>query len=158
MTVAAVTLNVVAALLELGGLVWTVHDIRGARRRLSDYLRRPGNIYASLGVATEVSVALTLRRANQTLEERVDDLEAQQRNLPDELKALEKRIIDHLTGDFRGALKATEQTLDDKLVGLKDYIAGAEERWWISYRGPVVLAVGVVVGLAGNIVSSLPTS
>ncbi|MEU1519035.1 hypothetical protein ABZ490_44050 [Streptomyces sp. NPDC005811] len=155
MTVLAVSLNVVAAVLELAGVVLTVIDIRGARRRLAGYLHRTRTVYASGRVTASASIDLTVTRANSTLEERIDDLETRQRNLPAELDALEKRIVERLSSQFSGALKTTEQTINDELTGLRDYIAGREDRWWPSYRGPIILVGGILVGLAGNIASSL---
>ena len=65
--------------------------------------------------------------------------------------------MDTIASRFEGELKASEETLNDQLTGLSDYIRGAEEHWWGSYRGPLVLVLGVAVGLAANIVSAVPS-
>ncbi|WP_210587151.1 hypothetical protein [Streptomyces sp. GESEQ-35] len=155
MTTAAVTLASLAAVLEIGGIVWTIRDIRTARDHLATYLQRPGTVYASLGLAVESALALALTPQNQTLEQRIEALEAWRRGLPDELAWRERELGDVLRHDFQGALKATERTIDDQFKGLREYVVGSGQTPWIkAYRGPVLLAVGVVVGLAGNIVGA----
>ncbi|MGI5406629.1 hypothetical protein ACQEV9_07515 [Streptomyces chartreusis] len=155
MTAAAVTLAVVAAVLEIWGIVWTILDIRAARRRLASYLVRPRAVYAHAGVAAATAMAVGLTPQNQTIEQRLESLEAWRHALPDELGRREQRSSDILRTDFQGALKATERGIDDQLKGLREYVEGAEQSVWASYRGPIVLGLGVALGLAGNIVSAL---
>ncbi|MEU9214040.1 hypothetical protein AB0D27_40660 [Streptomyces sp. NPDC048415] len=159
MTAAAVTLAVTAAALEIWGIVWTVKDIRSARRRLASYLEFPRTVYGSAH-ATLGSVTMTAEGTVgvPTLEQRIEDLEAWRRGLRAELDRREGKVTERLTTRFQGALQAAEQTTDDQFKKLRTYIGGSQQSFWESYRGPIVLGVGVVVGLAANIFSSLPPS
>ncbi|MER5798604.1 hypothetical protein [Streptomyces mirabilis] len=154
MATTAVTLSVIAALLEIGGIALTVMDISKARRRLAGYLHRGRTVYGSAALNVEAALSLTVTRANSTVEQRVEALETQQQNLKEELDRRDKQLMDRISSRFEGELKASEQTLDDKLTGLRDYVGGAEEHWWKAYRGPLVLVLGVVVGLLANISSA----
>ncbi|MFE9446606.1 hypothetical protein ACFYO2_48890 [Streptomyces sp. NPDC006602] len=64
-----------------------------------------------------------------------------------------------LTEQFQGALKAANQTTDDQFAKLRSYISGSQQSIWESYRGPIILGVGVgvgvVVGLVANIFSNV---
>ncbi|MFD9398324.1 hypothetical protein ACFWA4_05825 [Streptomyces sp. NPDC060011] len=154
MATTAVSLSVLAAVLEIWGIVWTVLDIRKARRRLAQYLHRGRHIYASGTLHVEAAMPLTVQSANSTVEQRVEALETQQQNLKEELARRDRQLIERLSTRFGSELKATEKTLDDQLTGLRDYIKGAEEHWWKAYRGPLVLVLGVIAGLFANIFSA----
>lgn len=156
MTAAAVTLAVIAAVLEIWGLVWTIRDIRAARRNIASYLQLPNVVYGSahgtLGVP-RMTVHATVE--GLTLEQRVEALEAAHRGLSEELDRREKKVTERLTKRFQGGLRSVEQTADDKFKKLRTYIEGSQQSLWDSYRGPIVLAIGVVVGLAGNVAGAM---
>lgn len=133
----------------------TVLDVRKSRKRLADYLHRGRHIYASGAVQVEAALSLTVTRANPTVEQRVEALETQHQNLKEELDRRDKQLMDRISSRFEGELKASEQTLEDQLTGLRDYIRGSEEHWWGSYRGPLVLVLGIAFGLAANVVSAI---
>ncbi|MER6284737.1 hypothetical protein [Streptomyces sviceus] len=151
----AVILASLAALFEIVGIAVTIVDIRAARKRLAGYLKRPRHVYASAGLAVAFAGAVDLEPGNQTLEQRIGALEAWRRGIPDELRHREDQLEDQLASDFRNALNATEKTTDDRFKGLREYVEGAQQSFWASYRGPSILVVGVVLGLVANIVSSL---
>ncbi|MFC8277053.1 hypothetical protein ACFUJR_31890 [Streptomyces sp. NPDC057271] len=70
---AAVTLYVISAVLEVGGIIKTVWDIGAARRSLRDFIRRPLHVYASdVAVATEAYNASIVTGEPMTLERRGD--------------------------------------------------------------------------------------
>ncbi|MFG2469185.1 hypothetical protein ACGFXB_27525 [Streptomyces canus] len=73
----------------------------------------------------------------------------------DELDQREDKVTERLTRRFQGALQAAEQTADDQFKKLRTYIEGSEQSVWEGYRGPIVLGIGVMVGLAADILSSL---
>ncbi|MFJ4781815.1 hypothetical protein [Streptomyces sp. NPDC088794] len=155
MTALVVTLASIAAALEAGGLLLTVRDIHAARRRLADYLQRRSVTYASLGLAATSEMAMDLIPQNQTLEQRLTALEAWKRGLPDELAHRERQLSDRIRGDYTGALTASEKTVGDQLEGVREYLQGADEHRWVSYRGPAILGFGIAVGLAANILSAI---
>ncbi|MFE6486983.1 hypothetical protein ACFVGN_29165 [Streptomyces sp. NPDC057757] len=159
MATTAVTLAVIAAVLEIVGIVLTVLDIRAARASLARYLTRQRTVYASAGLSAEFSMALDLIPQDRTLAQRIEALEAWRHGLPDELVRRERKLGDALRNDFRRALKASERTIDDQFKGLRDFVVGVGRSHWIkAYRGPLLLAVGVVAGLAANIVSAVQSS
>jgi len=138
-TAAAVTLAVVAAVLEVVGIALTIRNIRSARDQLATFLSRPNTVYASAGLAAVSALAADVTSQNQTLEQRIDALEAWRRGLPDQLAWREQELSDTLRNDFRGALKASESTVGDQFMGLRDYVVGTGQTSWIkAYRGPFV--------------------
>ncbi|MGW2284943.1 hypothetical protein [Streptomyces phaeochromogenes] len=152
----ALTLAVIAAVLEIVGTVLTVIDIRRARDRLTDYLGRPGQTYASLTTVVEANLSATLSGPEQSLEQRIEALEAWRGGLAEELRQGDKKLYARLTERFRRELDAAEMTVNYKLDGLREFVAGeGRPHWFVAYRGPIILGVGVAAGLAGNIVSAL---
>ncbi|WP_097276205.1 carbohydrate porin [Streptomyces sp. TLI_55] len=129
-------------------------DIRAAPRSLATYMSRPHTVYAAAGLAAVTTLAVGATAGTQTVEQRLAALEEWRDRLPDELDRREQQLSKVLRNDFRGGLAAVEKTIGDRIEGLRDYVRGGEQAWWRSYRGPIVLGVGVLVGLAGNIVSS----
>jgi hypothetical protein len=92
----------------------------------------------------------------QTLEQRVEHLEARLRGLADELDQRNKKLTKRLTQRFDQQLRASEDTLGDQLEGLRELVAGeGRPHWWTSFKGPLILAVGILVGLVGNIFGAL---
>ncbi|MFM9626235.1 MULTISPECIES: hypothetical protein [Streptomyces] len=156
MTVAAVTLASIAAVLEVGGIAWTVLDIRAARRNIALYLTLPRTVYGS-AQATLGHVRMTAEGTvgTPTLEQRIGSLEAWRREIRVDLDQRDDKMTERLTKEFQNALKASEQTADDQFKKLRTYIEGSEQSVWGSYRGPIVLGAGVVVGLVANVLSSL---
>ncbi|MEU0752007.1 hypothetical protein [Streptomyces albogriseolus] len=157
MTAAAITLAAIAALLEIGGIVITIKDIQKARHRLAAYLRRP--VIAHLGTAFVVATAMNARVeiGEQTLEQRIEALEASHRALAQDTERRDKALSKRLTERFEKQLAATTENIQGDIAGLRQLVAGeGPGHWWTGYRGPLILAVGVLVGLAGNIVGALP--
>ncbi|WP_328766907.1 hypothetical protein [Streptomyces sp. NBC_00286] len=159
MTAAAVTLASIAATLEIWGIWWTIVDIRRARNRLAAYLGRPRRVYASGTMVVEAAFRITATGPQQTLEQRIEALETCRHSLAEELHRSDKKLYGRLVERFQRELSASEKSLDYKLEGVREFVAGdGQSHWVLAYRGPIVLGVGVVVGLAANIVSSLPSS
>lgn len=157
MTALTITLVSVAAALEIIGIWITIKDIKKARRRLAQYLHRP--VITHLGAALSVEAGMTARAeiGEQTLEQRIEALEASHRALAHEVDRRDKELSDRLTQRFERQLNSTADGLKDQLDGLRQLVAGeGPGHWWTGYRGPLILAVGVIVGLAGNVVGTLP--
>ena len=156
MTATAVTLAVIATTLEIWGLCWAVKDVRSARQNLARYLERPRTVYGSthgrLG-APRMTAEGTV--GTPTLEQRIEALEVWRRGLRDELDRRDEKVTERLTEQFQGGLASVEQTAEDQFKKLREYIEGSKQSLWESYRGPIVVVVGVVVGLAANIVGTL---
>ncbi|WP_210587147.1 hypothetical protein [Streptomyces sp. GESEQ-35] len=157
MTTAAVTLALIAAALEIWGIWRTIKDICTARQRLASYLDFPRTVYGSAhGLFGGLRMTATGTVHGQTLEQRIQALEAAQRGLRDELDRREERARERLRNEFQGALKASEKTIDDQVTKLRGYVVGdGQTSRTRAYRGPIVLGIGIVVGLVGNIFSSL---
>ncbi|MFF5008040.1 hypothetical protein ACFY3G_35065 [Streptomyces phaeochromogenes] len=156
MTAAAVVLACIAAALEIWGLVWTVLDIQQARKNVAKYLELPGAVSGTVG-ATLGAVEMTAEGTvgTPTLEQRIEELEIWRRGMRDDLKQREQKLTERLAAQFQGGLQAAGQASDDQFKKLRGYIEGSQQSVWDSYRGPIVLGIGVLVGLAGGIVSAL---
>ncbi|MGX9887340.1 hypothetical protein [Streptomyces sp. NPDC002276] len=156
MTEAAMALASIAAALEIWGIWWTVKDIRSARRRLGSYLELPRTVYGSAnGLFGALTMTATGTVSGQTLERRIEALEAAQDGLRGELDRRDQEIKERLTTDFQGALKASERTVDDQFAKLRAHVVGSQTSWVTAYRGPIVLGAGVLVGLLANIFSNI---
>ncbi|MFF4308518.1 hypothetical protein [Streptomyces sp. NPDC001507] len=156
MSTAVIVLASIAALLEIVGIVITVQDIQKARRRMANYLQRPRHVHLSAGLSITATLTASGVTSSQSPERRLDALEAWQGGLPDQLEQREDRLAKRLTERFDGQLKASEDTLGDQLEGLRELVAGeGSSPWFSDYKGPLILTVGVVVGLAANIVGTL---
>ncbi|WML79162.1 hypothetical protein [Streptomyces sp. VNUA74] len=157
MSTAAITLASAAALLEIIGIWITISDLRKTRRRLADYLRRPRTMHLSAAAEVTSAGSLTAAGPEQTLEQRVEHLETWQRGLDEELRERDDKMTKRLTNRFERQLKASEDTMGDQLEGLRELVAGEGPQHWLrAYKGPAILAFGVLVGLAGNVVGALP--
>ncbi|CAL9467593.1 hypothetical protein [Streptomyces sp. enrichment culture] len=73
--------------------------------------------------------------------------------MPQQLEAWDERLVSFLRLDFQNELNAAQKTINHQLDGLREHIEGAQQKWWQSYRGPLLLAGGVLVGTAANFVS-----
>ncbi|MFI6334115.1 hypothetical protein [Streptomyces sp. NPDC050535] len=159
MATAAVTLAVIAAVLEIGGIALTIRDIRAERRHLASYLVRPRHVYASDAGTVEEAMPLWGSSSEQTVEQRLASIEAWQRGLAGEQSQREKKLSDRLSDRFGRELTDVQKTLDDRLDGLREFVTSeGRPHWLVAYRGPLLLAVGVVAGLAANIVSAVQSS
>ncbi|MFE6092719.1 hypothetical protein ACFQ7M_12110 [Streptomyces massasporeus] len=154
MSVAAAVMYWVAGALEIVGLVVTIVDITRARTRLAGYLTRPRNVYASdSGAVGEAFDATVVTSEAKTLEQRVEDLENWKRSLPGALDEREEQIRVRLESRFQQDLETARKNVEDQYTGLREYIEGSQQKWWESYRGPLLLIVGVLVGTIANFVA-----
>ncbi|HEY8982601.1 MAG TPA: hypothetical protein VIU15_23805 [Streptomyces sp.] len=87
------------------------------------------------------------------LGERVADLEQWTRGLPRQLEEWDQRLVSYLQCDFQNELNAARRTIDHQLDGLREYVEGARQKWWESYRGLILLVLGGLVGTAANFVA-----
>ncbi|SMF23528.1 hypothetical protein [Streptomyces sp. Amel2xC10] len=156
MNSAAIAVASAAALLEIVGIAITIRDIRRARRNLAGYLRRPQRVHLSPAFEVSSAASATVTGPEQTLEQRVEHLETWKREMAEALQQRDRQLTKRLTDRFDRQMKASEATLGDQLKGLRELVAGEGRSHWITaYKGPVILGVGVLVGLAGNIVGAL---
>ncbi|MGJ5899310.1 hypothetical protein ACSCBZ_46340 [Streptomyces niveiscabiei] len=155
MSAAAATLYGVSGLLETVGLVVTVLDISRARRRLTGYLTRPRNVYTTdAGIVVEAFDARVVTNEEKTIEQRMADVEKwKQADLPQELDRRDKELMGRLERRFQSDLEAARKNVEDQYAGLREYVEGSKQKWWESYRGPILLVVGVLVGTAANFVA-----
>lgn len=151
----AATLYGISGVLEIVGLVVTIVDITRVRRRLVGYLTRPRNVFGTdSGAMGEAFDPTVVTSEPTTLEQRVAGLEEwKQRDLPGELNERDERLRSHLESRFQGDLEAARKNVEDQYAGLRDYVEGAKQTWWKSYRGPLLLVGGVLVGTVANFVA-----
>lgn len=153
MSVAA-TLYVISAVLEVGGIVKTVWDIRDARRNLRDFIRRPHHVYASdAAVATEAYNAVVVTSEPKTLEQRVEGLEEWKRSLPEALDRRDREVVARLETRLQGDLDASRRSVQAQLMEVSEYLEGGLQSARVSYWGPAALLAGVMVGFWGNLVA-----
>lgn len=89
----------------------------------------------------------------KTLEQRVEDLEAWKRSVPDELDRRDQQLTTRLETRLQSDLEATRQSVQTQLIQVREYLQGALQKATVSYRGPAALLVGVLVGTAANFVA-----
>ncbi|WP_331759223.1 hypothetical protein [Streptomyces anulatus] len=154
MSCVAATLYGISGVLEFVGLVVTIGDISAARKRLSELIGRTRFEYGQETVRGEVKIVPPPAPSEpRVLGERVAGLEQWTRGLPQQLEAWDKRIVSYLQRDFQNELNAAGKTINHQLDGLRQYVEGARQKWWKSYRGPTLLVLGVLVGTAANFVA-----
>ncbi|MFI7408742.1 hypothetical protein ACIBU0_08765 [Streptomyces sp. NPDC049627] len=149
---AAATLYAISAVLEVGGIVKTVWDIRNARQNLRDFIRRPRHVYASdAAVAAEAYNVGVVTSEPKALEQRVEDLEEWKRTLPEALDRRDREVVTRLETRLQGDLDASRRTVQAQLMEVSEYLEGGLQSATVSYWGPAALFVGVVVGFCGNL-------
>ena len=97
-----------------------------------------------------ISGSASVAGSEPTLASRVDALETWQAQLPDELEKRDAELSARVATTMRGELQAVSSTIADRIDGIRDAL-GKPDRWW--WRGPALLAVGVIVGTVGNFLS-----
>lgn len=151
---AAVILYALSAALEGGGIAVTVSDIRTAQRRLADFIHRPRRVYAGdVGSFAEAHDPSVVTSEQKTVEQRVEDLETWKRTVPGEFERRDRDLTARLERRIQIDLAAAQRTVEDQLIEVREYLEGAMQSASVSYRGPVLLFVGVLVGLAANLVA-----
>lgn len=105
-------------------------------------------------VFAEAFDARVVTNEEKTIEQRMADVEKwKQVDLPQELDRRNKELMVRLEGRFQSDLEAARKNVEDQYTGLLAYIKGSEQKWWESYRGPILLVAGVLVGTAANFVA-----
>lgn len=130
------------------GVGITVFDLTSASRRLQKFLKDepPVRLAASSKSRSSVS-AVGSGGTPPTVGQRVDALEDWKRNeLPAELDRLYAEIHDLITT----VANNTYGTFMDRWRHIKDYLRGGNQGWFRRYLGPIVVGVGILLGLAGN--------
>ncbi|MFD3844830.1 hypothetical protein ACFWVB_02935 [Streptomyces microflavus] len=154
MTCVAATLYGISGVLEFVGLVVTIGDISAARKRLSTLIGRTRFEYGQVTVrGGDKIVPPPAPSEPRELGERIQGLEEWARLLLQQIETWDKRLVSYLQRDFQNELNAAGKTINHQLDGLREYVEGAQQRWWKSYRGPTLLVLGVLVGTAGNFVA-----
>jgi hypothetical protein len=130
-------------------------DLRAARSRLTNYLARPLKAYATdASAAGEAFDASVITSGIETLDQRVAALEQWRQSLPAELDQRENRLRGRMESRTASDLAAMRDSLNDHIDGLRKYVAGDPPApLWRTYRGPLVLLMGVLVGLWANLAS-----
>lgn len=140
-----------SALAELAGVLITVVDLSSASRRLQKFLtdEPPFIVTASGPSRNAVSVTATSGSAPAP-EMRLEALEAWKNDvLPKEL--------DQLDADLRRLISTITQNTYDTFMGrwrhLKTYLRLGHQHWFRRYLGPIIVALGIALGLVANAVN-----
>ncbi|MGW2725391.1 hypothetical protein [Streptomyces sp. NPDC001492] len=129
----------------------TVADISAARQRVVEFLTRTRHVSGFEAVRGEDTwMPLPAPDESQTVEQRVEALEQWAREMPRQIEQRDDHLADFLTLSYQGELEAARKTVNDQLDGLQKYIKGTEQSTWDSYKGPILLVLGVLVGTAAN--------
>jgi hypothetical protein len=155
-----ITLYVVAGLLEALGIGFSVLELRNTGKRLQSYKMSPRVINLRAAQWTEAALPLTVRiDPPPPLETRIELLESivqQDREQPAEDVA---QLKDYARQEASEAIDHVQKSVGRELNRLVDLVFALNDpdrpgwrRWWL---GPVMLVLGLVLGLIGNVVSAL---
>ncbi|MEU6767100.1 hypothetical protein ABZ916_31920 [Streptomyces sp. NPDC046853] len=140
------TLYGIAGALEVIGLIVTIVDIAAARRRIGKFLTRTRHVFGQETVRGRDSFTPPARTSEaESLDERVKTLEQWAQSVPQQMAMWDDRITSYLSRDYRNEIDAAQKTIGDQLDGLREYVEGSKQRTWDSYRGPILLVLGVLV-------------
>ncbi|MGV9456110.1 hypothetical protein [Streptomyces sp. NPDC003635] len=154
MSCAAATLYGIAGALEVIGLIVTVVDITAARRRIGEFLTRTRHVFGQETIRGEESFTPPVRPGEaESLDERLKALEQWAQGVPQQMATWDDRITSYLSRDYRNEINAVQKTIGDQLDGLREYVEGSQQKAWDSYKGPILLVLGVLVGTAANFVA-----
>ena len=148
----------IGALLELVGLWWTVQDLRKAAKALGEYDKEGHSLWlAPFAAHGRARGSGTLTGGSEpSVETRLSAVEMQLMNLPDRFTQLEDRLRTEWQGSIKGALEATEKTLNDRITRLRNYVVrdrsiSTGEQWW---RGPAIVAVGIFFSCLSDVLGA----
>ncbi len=140
-----------SALAELVGVAITVIDLSSASRRLQKFLTdEPPFIVTASGKSRTAVSATAVGVSAPAPEKRLDALETWKANeLPKEL--------DQLDADLRRLISSITQNTYDTFMGrwrhLKTYLRLGHQHWLRRYLGPIIVALGIALGLVANAVN-----
>lgn len=147
---------VAAGVLELLGIWLSLEDLRRLQRRLRDFAGRPIQVFSTdAAAASEAAAVGIVLGGDPTLEQRIDALETWRKAMTVGLADRDAAIRRELRAEISSEVSSLRASVNDRFTGLNEVI-GAPDRWW--WRGPVLLAVGVVVGAVGNLLAPLATA
>lgn len=152
-------LAIIGAGLELLGIWLTVQDLRKAATSLRQYDKEGHNLWiAPFPAHARSSGSATLSGGSEPpVETRLKLVEAEMAAMPDRLAQLEDRLRTEWQNSISGALQASENTLNDRITRLRNYVLrdrsiSTGSRWWV---GPGVVAVGIVFSCVSDVLSAL---
>lgn len=156
MKIATGSVYVVAGILELLGLWFTFADLRAVQRRLREYVGRPINVFVHDAIAISDTVAVgVVTGPEPTLEEKIAALEEWRAALPVQLDDRDQTLRTQLRSELTGEMSALRNSLNDRIAGLQEVVGKPDRFWW---RGPLMLGLGVLLGLVGNLMALATTA
>lgn len=140
-----------SALAEMAGVGITVVDLSSASRRLQKFLTDEPPFIVTASAPGRTSASSTASAGlPSTPEKRLDALEAwRDTDLPKEL--------DQLDAGLRRLISTITQNSYDTFMGrwrhLKTFLRLGHQHWFRRYLGPIIVALGIVLGLIANAVN-----
>jgi hypothetical protein len=124
------------------GVGITIFDLTSASRHLQKFLKDEPPVKSRSSASATGSGGTP-----PTVDQRVDALEDWKRSeLPGELDRLYMEIHSLITT----VANNTYGTFMDRWRHIKDYLRGGHQGLFRRYLGPIVVGVGILLGLAGN--------
>lgn len=150
---------VIGAALELVGIWLTVQDLRKAAMMLRLYDKAGHSLWvAPFPAHLRASGALTVTGGTKpSVDQRLSRIEAEVSDLPNRLAQLEDRLRTEWQNSITGAMQASENTVNDRITKLRNYILGDRSistgsMWWL---GPSIVALGIVFGYLSDFLSAI---
>lgn len=145
-----------SAILEFIGLLVTVLDIRAAARRLSVFLENPPAVtvtaMGSLDHGASEKFGIEIHRDTDP-NQQFEALRAWASELDDKLNRREDALWEVLRKSYGRVFTNTYKTFMEQWRSVRGYLAGDRPNWWRLYRGPLLLFVGIGLGLVGNLLN-----
>lgn len=151
MTLILAGLYAIAALTELVGVRLTFVDIRAVQQRLREYLSRPIQIFVTdVAAVSDAFGAAVVTGPPPTMEQRVEALEQWRTAVPGQMDEKVTTLRTQMRSELASEVSSLRASVNDRLDGLHKVVGSPDKYWW---RGPAVLAAGVLLGAAGNLLS-----
>lgn len=153
-----IALYVVAGLLEALGILLSVLELRDARTRLQSYKTSPRVIHVRTIQTTATVPSVTIRvDPPPPLETRVQVLENTVQQHREQHARDLAELKDYARTEAGEAIEHMQKSVGRELTRLVDLVFALNDpdrarwrRWWL---GPAMLALGLMLGVIGNIVS-----
>jgi hypothetical protein len=155
-TLTVVALSAVAAVLEVGGVVVTVFDIRGLTNRIQTFQATGVTRYLRAALHARASASATLTGgAPPTVEQRVSALEQRASTHDAYHPTMEEALRSEFAEMLRGSLADSERTVMEQFEALKKVAIGPSVSRGRRYLGPALVMLGIVCGTTAAIVGAL---
>lgn|GEM_PF-3773043 len=139
-------LAIASGLLGLSGILLTVADTRGARRRTSAYQKRGYTHYLSAQGRARVSGSASISGPPPSLEQRIASLETTVEQLQEVIVKTEDDLRAEFNASLRQVMAEYDATIQERFQALRGLVIGRRQTWLRAYLGPLLVALGIVLG------------